>query len=142
MVSEDEFSSPGGSRIRVDGDRDRLTLSFEGEIDLAVEEQLKDALRVAMRGRPAVLVVDLSNVTFMDSTGLSFLIATHEECQARGCRLVVVPGGPHIHRLFEISGMLDLLEFAASTDRTVPRAQTSPPTGRAGALPRRRRGLE
>jgi anti-anti-sigma factor len=108
--------SPSGTpHIQLEGDQNRRTISLVGDIDLAIERHLHDALSVAMQDDPATLVLDLSKVTFMDSTGLNFLVTAHKRCRQTGCRLVIDPGGPHIHRLLEISGLHVLLNGSRHT---------------------------
>jgi anti-anti-sigma factor len=75
-----------------------------GEVDIATSPHLREALAQ----RPpagALLLVDLTDVTFIDSSGLSVLLTLHRDVKAAGERLAVVcPDGP-ARLLFEVTGV-------------------------------------
>lgn len=91
------------------GDVARLALT--GEFDLASTQQFHDALaRVADDGAKT-LVVDLTALEFMDSSGLRSLVMANDRLKAAGQRMVIVPGPPHIRRVFEITQLESRLEL-------------------------------
>jgi anti-sigma B factor antagonist len=102
-------SSPGLSlRTRADGDRH--TLAIAGELDLATAPELAArAEQICAEGRE--LVFDLSELAFIDSTGLLAILKTRELCAQRGCGFFLTPGPPAVQRLFELTGLLDQLHF-------------------------------
>lgn len=66
----------------------------EGEIDLSTVGGLEEALGTALRGSPAGVVVDLSGVRYMDSSGISVLLSAYHRLRAYGGALaLVVPEG-------------------------------------------------
>src|SRR6266496_1990063 len=79
-LTDARASSPGASGGReaavtgVDRRDGALVVSLAGELDLYNAEEVRSALREALAGEPAVLVVDLEQVTFVDSTTLGVLI--------------------------------------------------------------------
>ena len=80
-------------------------LSVVGEIDLATVETLMVALRPRVeRGGP--VIVDLSEVTFLDSTGIRVLAEAAAELGERGCLVIHGAHGP-VARVLEIT-QLDL----------------------------------
>jgi anti-anti-sigma factor len=78
-------------------------LEARGEIDLDSAEQLTDAV-VGAAGR---VVLSLEGVTFIDSSGLRGLIQAQRTLQGRGDDLVLRRPSPVVHRLLEITGLLD-----------------------------------
>jgi anti-anti-sigma factor len=82
-----------------------------GEVDLASRTVLQDALRVAAGSGCEVVVVDLRNVTFLDSSGMAVLIAAHREIGASGQRLVVRGATTALRRLFRIAGVDEYLNL-------------------------------
>ncbi|QZN84200.1 STAS domain-containing protein [Cellulomonas sp. C5510] len=79
-----------------------------GEIDLSVRDQAAGALSAVQRaGRPVVL--DLSGVTFLDSSGVSFLLQCRKACARDGLafQLRDVPG--RARRVLEVLGLVDVL---------------------------------
>lgn len=93
-------------RSRVDGYE---LLAVEGELDIATAPRMIAALNDAFAELELPLVVDLSSVNFMDSTGLALLINAYRRVKRRGQGFAIVcPGGP-ISRVFEIADMVDSL---------------------------------
>src|SRR5690348_17002595 len=69
-------------------------LAISGDLDLATKRSARSALQRALAGADQALVLDLSGIEFLDSTGLSVLIHTASEARAtqRGFALVLPPG--------------------------------------------------
>jgi anti-sigma B factor antagonist len=86
----------------------RLVLS--GELDLASAEQLDAQLKQLESSEPALLVLDLRALEFMDSTGLRTVIAADARARERGGRLVVVRAPEEVDRVFRLTRMDQHLE--------------------------------
>jgi anti-anti-sigma factor len=63
------------------------------------------------------MMVDLSGVTFMDSTGLSAILVAEMHARMRGQRFSVVEGPPHVNELFRLTGVDNFLEIVSSGPR-------------------------
>ncbi|MDQ5834621.1 MAG: STAS domain-containing protein [Actinomycetota bacterium] len=84
-------------------------LLVEGEIDIASAGRLIAVLNQAVVDAVRSVVVDLSAVAFMDSTGLALLLNAHRRLtRSRRGFAVVCPDGP-VRRVFEITDMVDTL---------------------------------
>jgi anti-sigma B factor antagonist len=84
-------------------------LFVEGELDIASAPRLLNALNRAVPEALRSLVVDLSAVDFMDSTGLALLINAHRRLARRSKGFAVVcPPGP-LRRVFEVTDMVETL---------------------------------
>jgi anti-sigma B factor antagonist len=84
-------------------------LAVEGEIDIATAPRMIAALNEVLAEIESPLVVDLSNVVFMDSTGLALLMNARRRVLRRGQGFAIVcPHGP-IARVFEIADMVESL---------------------------------
>ena len=100
-------------RSRSDGYQ---VLSVEGELDIATAPRMMSALNEALADMKSALVVDLSRVVFMDSTGLALLINARRRVVRLGQGFAIVcPGGP-ISRVFEIADMVDRLRVFPDTE--------------------------
>ncbi len=77
-----------------------------GEIDLSSASAIRHALSAAQQGCPDV-IVDLSGVTFMDSTGINALLRAHSEAPPGGS-LRVVGAISAVRRVFDIAGVSQL----------------------------------
>jgi anti-sigma B factor antagonist len=90
-----------------------------GELDISTVAQLCRAIHVAATGavRPPRLIVDLTALTFCDSTGLRALIGASTELRVSGGRLAIacLSGGP-VGRLFDIVGARETLRVHDTAD--------------------------
>jgi anti-sigma B factor antagonist len=88
----------------------------EGELDIASAPRLISVLNGAVQEALRSLVVDLSDVDFMDSTGLALLINAHRRLTRRSKGFAVVcPPGPLL-RVFEVTDMVDTLHVCPDRD--------------------------
>jgi anti-sigma B factor antagonist len=85
-------------------------LACTGELDLATVPAFEDALRRARAGGRAI-ILDLSGLEFLDSRGLATILAFDRELRESDGRLTIVRGPDAVTRIFEISGVVDRLEF-------------------------------
>jgi anti-sigma B factor antagonist len=83
-------------------------VGVRGEVDVATAPALRETLDATIDGGPGTVVVDLSGVTFIDSTGLGVLIGARKRCLDVGGELRVVVAEPRILKVFEITGLSDL----------------------------------
>jgi anti-sigma B factor antagonist len=85
----------------------------EGELDIALVGDFRFALLDAERRGAAAVVVDLSEVSFIDSSGLGALVELHNRLRRRGRRLAVVaPGGSAPAVLLDLAGLRDRLPIS------------------------------
>ena len=81
-------------------------LRLEGELDASTAPILDEALRrAASDGAAQRLVLDLGKLKFVDSAGLSVLVAAHRRLQHDGAELVVCSPSAAVRRLFDIAGL-------------------------------------
>jgi len=92
-----------------------------GYIDLSTRKQLQDVLGAAARG-VAHLVIDMSRLAFMDSTGLSALIEVYKRLDARGATLDLAAPQPIVAKVLQISGLDEVFRVHASLTQAVTRA--------------------
>jgi anti-anti-sigma factor len=86
-------------------------LELVGELDLSTAYPLKLRLELVEREEPALIVVDLRRVKFMDSIGLGILVSHRLRARQVGRDLALVRGGRHIADLFQITGMQDHFDW-------------------------------
>lgn len=90
----------------------RLDAAVTGELDLSTVSELQERLERSLDA-PAMLVVDLREVTFLDSSGLRLLLRLDERQKTAGGRLVLVQGGRRVARVFELTGAGRQLDMVA-----------------------------
>lgn len=82
-----------------------MVLSVRGEIDLATAPQLRRSIHDLIDGGHRQVAVDLTDVEFMDSTGLGVLIGSLKRLNEDGGNLVLTGLRPAVSRVFEITGL-------------------------------------
>ena len=91
-------------------------VSVRGEIDVYSAPALKDALSGLLDNAKPAFVVDLSDVGFLDSTGLGALVSARTTATDAGGRLAVVCDRDRILKLFRITGLDGVFEIFPSVD--------------------------
>jgi anti-sigma B factor antagonist len=89
-----------------DGDSPTGVIRARGEVDLATVEQLSDCLDPGLWSGCEGVLVDLSEVTFIDSTGLSALAVADRSLGGEGLRLAIATEGrSQVEGLLELTGL-------------------------------------
>ncbi len=83
-------------------------VALAGEGDMSVRDELSAVLLTAVAGSPAV-VVDLSGLTFLDSSGIHALVMAHQAALRDGGRLYAVDAAGVVADLLDLTGVADLL---------------------------------
>jgi len=85
-----------------------------GEIDLSNAPDLKATLDAVLDAGARYVIVDFEDLRFIDSTGVAVLLSAQRKVQARGGNLIVVCNDPSVRRVFEITGLIDVLHVTPS----------------------------
>lgn len=102
--------------VAFDAAEGAVRLGLSGELDMVTGPQLEAALRRAEGQGAGVVVVDLRELTFMDSTGLNVLLRADVRARDGGWQLRLVRGPGAIQRVFNIAGLDDRLTFVEPDD--------------------------
>jgi anti-anti-sigma factor len=82
-----------------------------GELDVDTVEQVADRVAELQQAGFAEIVLDLRNLTFMDSSGVHLVLAADRMARSNGTRFALIAGPGPIRRLFEIVGLQESLTF-------------------------------
>jgi anti-sigma B factor antagonist len=97
-------------------ERDGLVhVGLVGELDLSTVVKVQEELRRLEQSDPPTLVLDLSRLTFLDSTGLRCIVTADERAREAGRRVVVVRGPDPVQRVFSITRLEERLEMVDDT---------------------------
>ena len=92
----------------------RHTLVLAGELDMASAADLRATIGRVCAADPSAVTLDLRRLSFIDSAGLHIITSTSARCQELGIKFELAPGPRHVQRLFEVTGLLDILPFQAA----------------------------
>jgi anti-anti-sigma factor len=104
----------GGLRIVVSQIGTTATIGLEGEWDLATQLATRQAVGRALAGRPESLVLDLSRLSFIDSSGVHAVISLARRTERLHVRLRIRSGPKAVQRIFEVCHLTDRLPFTTS----------------------------
>jgi anti-sigma B factor antagonist len=94
---------------------DGVVIGFSGELDLGTAP-VAEAELLRAEASQDLIVLDLDELTFIDSTGLRLMIGADRRARERGASFVIVRAGPQARRLLDLSGVaghLDIVESLA-----------------------------
>jgi anti-sigma B factor antagonist len=102
--------------IEVRREVDRVVVRLEGELDMANAPALQAAIEGAELEKGSMLILDVEDLRFIDSTGLRIILWARERCQEGGNELALTPGSQQVQRLLTVSGAGEHLRIIASAD--------------------------
>lgn len=106
-----ELAGPEEFTIQCARERDRCVVAPVGELDLGSAWRLERELRRVEASDAREIVLDLSRVAFIDSTGLQPVLHAHARAEHHSKRLMIVPGPDNVQRCFEMTGLMSRLPF-------------------------------
>lgn len=105
--------------LEIHDNPDMVVLSLRGELDISSAPRVEKELSRLEAPGPATLVFDLTELEFMDSTGLRIVVSGDARARQRGGRFAVVRGPEAVQRIFRITRLderLDMVDSLADVD--------------------------
>ena len=109
------------SLARVDAPRGVVLLKLEGELDIAAAPALRGQIDAARAEGRAPVVLDLAQVTFVDSAALRELLEADERLRADGTELILAAPRPVLARLLELTRTTDMLTVCPTVEQALER---------------------
>jgi anti-sigma B factor antagonist len=110
-----------GFHVAIERGPEGVRLTITGDVDLAAIPALERARNTALDGQPGKLLVDLSGVDFVDSSGLKFLLQTERVARDRGCAISLLRPTGHAMRVFVVTGADRYLPFLDADESQLSR---------------------
>ena len=109
----------GDFLIQSEWDGDRLTVYLDGEIDHFASVHLREDIEAELKRRPvSQLVLDFSDVRFMDSSGVGMIIGRYKTMKAHGGSVYAQGLHPPIDRLFHLAGLHRIIAIKSGGQET------------------------
>jgi len=108
--------------VQSDDERSAVIITVTGELDLASSPGLEQELERGAAAQAEQVIIDLRQLEFMDSTGLSVLVRAHQRATDNGQRFGVVRGPQQVQRLLSLTGVAERLNLADSPDELLSQA--------------------
>ncbi|HZB30268.1 MAG TPA: STAS domain-containing protein [Streptosporangiaceae bacterium] len=108
--------------LEVDG---HAVVRLKGELDIATVDDLRHDLRKARQSYGDHVILDLAELEFMDSQGLSVIVGCHKAVTATGGSLALVAPRPIVRRTLEITGLSGRLRIFGSVEEAAAPRETA-----------------
>ncbi|HEX2397692.1 MAG TPA: STAS domain-containing protein [Solirubrobacteraceae bacterium] len=123
-MAEEDRTAPQLDVERRSANAGTQVLALSGELDVGTVHRFHAALHEALEGREAAVVVaDLTQLTFMDSSGLAAMLGALREVSRAGGRLLVACANPTVLRVFHIAGTDATFEISPTVEQALERAR-------------------
>ena len=111
----------------VDRKADVVVVTPAGDVDLDTAPRLRQTLQDVI-GLPGVkrIDVDMSNVTFLDSTGIGIFVAAHKAAAEKGTTLALRQPGPMVRMVLELTNLVPMLVADADPAQPVTPTKSRP----------------
>lgn len=87
-----------------------LEITLNGEIDAYTAPKLRDTIFPLSEKNGIKMIIDLSGVSYMDSTGLGVFVGVFKNVKANGGHFQLIGLSGRLQRLFEITGLADIID--------------------------------
>lgn len=108
-------------------EQDRIVLALHGELDLVGAPLLQSEIEAAAVEQAPMIVLDLEDLQFIDSSGLRVILSAHERARERGQTFALTRGSQQVQRLLSIAGVSGHLTVLASPDEATASGQGGSP---------------
>jgi anti-sigma B factor antagonist len=116
-------NTPLTTEIR--GSQHHALVILTGELDVSTAGQLYEELAALTREGMIHVALDLRALEFIDSTGISVLIAEHKRTAAAGGELIILMPHRQVRRVFEVSGLMGIFDVVPKDDAAAGGARSA-----------------
>ena len=102
--------------IAVEQRSNYVLISPSGDVDLSTSRELQHTIRQSMDRKPERVVVDLTKVPYMDSSGVATLVEAMQLARKQSTRLVLSAMQPKVRSIFEIARLDRVFTIVATLD--------------------------
>jgi anti-sigma B factor antagonist len=127
------FAEPRLRTTERDVDARTTIVAVDGEIHVSTAPEFSGALRATLEDGRTRIVLDLSGVMFIDSTGLSVLLNALRRTTRAGGRMALVCTNPTVLRLFEITRLESTFDIHAGVEPALAAVQADAGGSASGA---------
>ena len=107
-------AAPSPLQVEVWPQRDHVRVVPVGALDVATMQELEDQLQELRSSGWENIVLDLRELTFLDSTGIALIVAQDDFARANRHEFSLIPGPPAVQRALDICGLLEHLTFTSA----------------------------
>lgn len=114
ILSRTQVDLPPGPeplRCAIEPERDAVRVRPAGSLDMVTAPELRAQVDELLEAGFRRVILDLSELEFMDSTGLRLMLSLDADARRDGFSIALVPGPSAVQRVFEVTGTEAALPF-------------------------------
>ncbi len=134
MTLPDIAPPPSGAGFSVSTEGGYTVVSLSGELDVACTPVLREQLLGVLRPRASRLVIDLSDVSFCDASGLAVLVGTGRRARLLGGVLRLAAPSPAVVSALRLGGLLGQFDVFPTVLAAIAQPQTAKQLPATGTL--------
>jgi anti-sigma B factor antagonist len=92
-------------------------ISLEGDLDMSTSPQVRNALMPIFQKGPSHVVIDLSGVPYIDSSGIATFVEALQLSRKGAVRFTLAGAGPTVESIFDLAYLKDVFEMVPDVDR-------------------------
>lgn len=97
-----------------------LVVTVKGELDLLTAENFRNLVeRDLNREQAQHLILDMEEVTFVDSSGLGVILGRYRRIREQGGKMALVKVKPHVKRVLELAGIMRIINVYEKTSQAL-----------------------
>jgi anti-sigma B factor antagonist len=104
-------TTPADAVFGISGATGPITVALHGEVDVLTVDQVRMALGEAIAARPELIVVDLADLSFIDSTGLGAIIFGFQRARDEGVPFRLANPTRGVRQVLVLSGLLEVVDL-------------------------------
>jgi stage II sporulation protein AA (anti-sigma F factor antagonist) len=107
--------------------KNALIVRLKGELDHHTAESVKIKMEEAiLRDEVKYFILNLKQLTFMDSSGLGVILGRYKQILSRGGKMIVCELTPAVYRLFELSGLFKIISIQDNENVAIANLEVAP----------------
>lgn len=91
--------------VNYDRDKNAWVIKLDGEVDIYTSPKMKEVLIDSLKEKDIDILIDCSNLEYVDSTGLGVLISVLKRVRESENKIIITNLKPNIRKLFDITGL-------------------------------------
>ena len=90
--------------------KEKLIIRLKGELDHHSAQIFRGAVeKELVKDRVQDLILNMKNLTFMDSSGIGAILGRYKQVKARGGKTIICGASPHIEKILQMGGILKII---------------------------------
>ena len=116
MVSNENIIQGGDNKMKlvIEKESSNLIIKLKGQLDLHTAQDFKNKVKKQLSNKINNIVLDLEAIDFIDSSGIGAILSLYKKIENKGGEVVIINMSPTLNRIFELSGVLKIIESYSS----------------------------